>query len=276
MAYKSILIVQTVEQNPEALRSLLLQTGAMKAFAQILILIEIAPPPASSFGVVSQHYWDDYLKQIKTIGDAKKQACEEMAASIGVPVAVDVLALNRGELEKRLVAFGSCADIALYQNGAMFADALSERAFNDILFSTGLPILMLGAQKTAFPDIKRAMIAWDGGVEASKALRATMPMITKCEHVSITAVDPDTTRIGPAPASAVAEHLARHGVASKVDILQSIDRSVEESLLEHARTVGAEVIVMGGYAHSRIREWLIGGTTRSILKDCDLPVIMAH
>lgn len=94
----------------------------------------------------------------------------------------------------------------------------------------------------------------------------------------VTLVDP--TAIGSAsgrePGAEIASYLARHGVNVIVDRLPSMGRPVADVLKLHARDIGADMIVMGAYGHSRLRERLFGGVTKSMIEQCDVPVLMMH
>lgn len=276
MSFKSLLALQTIGQDPQAIKPILHKAKDMDAFLTVLLMVEVAPPPVSSYGVISESHWNEYQSQLQEMTTAERIKIEAQMRHIGVDGAVEELILNRGELERHIIAHGTCSDMAIVANGTMFSGKLAAKAFDDILFSTGLPILILGQEKSPFPAVKRALIAWDGGVEAAKAIRAAMPVLETCDQVSIACVDAEQTRLGPAPGDALATHLARHDITITVHNLASNGRAIEDVLQQHAKDIDAEIIIMGGYAHSRIREWLIGGTTRSILQNCALPVIMAH
>lgn len=276
MSYKSLLALQTIDQGPEEIEPVLQKAKDMDAHLTVLLMVEVAPPPVASYAVISEHYWNDYQNQLQEMTTLKRIQIQAKMDEIGAKGQIEELVLNRGELEQHIIAHGSCSDMAIVSNGTMFSGRLAGKAFDDILFSTGLPILILGTENTAFPNIKRAVIAWDGGVEAAKAIRAALPILRQCNEVSIACVDAEKSRLGPAPGDALATHLARHDINITVHNLSSNGRAIEDILRQHASDMNAEIMIMGGYAHSRIREWLIGGTTRSILQDCPLPVIMAH
>lgn len=276
MSFKSLLALHAIGQDPQTIEPILYKAKDMDAFLTILLIVEVAPPPVSSYGVISESHWNDYQKQLQEMTTAERVKIAAQMRHREVDGTIEELILNRGELERHIIAHGTCSDMAIVANGTMFSGKLAAKAFDDTLFSTGLPILILGQEESPFPAVKRALIAWDGGVEAAKAIRAAMPVLETCDEVSIACVDAAQGRLGPAPGDALATHLARHGLNIIVHNLASNNRAIEDVLRQHAQDIDADIIVMGGYAHSRIREWLIGGTTRSILQNCALPVIMAH
>ena len=102
--------------------------------------------------------------------------------------------------------------------------------------------------------------------------------MVSAEEVHVTLVDPDTSSIvsGPEPGADIAAYLAHHGVKTTVDRLPSGGKAIADVLKQHAIDVSADLIVMGGYGHSRMRERIFGGVTRSMLDEPRLPVLMAR
>lgn len=121
------------------------------------------------------------------------------------------------------------------------------------------------------------MLAWDSRLEAAKAAREAIDMMKHAE-VHVTLVDPQASsaRSGEEPGADVAAYLARHGIAVTVDRLASGSRPVDEVLNQHALDVSADLVVMGGYSHSRLRERIFGGVTKAMLGESRVPVLMIH
>jgi nucleotide-binding universal stress UspA family protein len=127
---------------------------------------------------------------------------------------------------------------------------------------------------TAFP--RRVAIAWKNTAEASRAVTAAMPLLEQAERLIVI-----TVREGPqdhhaASAEAVASQLRWHGRAAEVRVIDAADRYVPDVLLEGARAAGADLLVMGAYSRSRLRETVFGGVTAHVLKGVELPALMAH
>lgn len=148
----------------------------------------------------------------------------------------------------------------------------------DVVLNTASPVLVvpfIGAQQSIG---KRAMIAWNASKEAARAVKNAMPFLEQAD-----AVDVVTFRAregfdghGPLPGADIALHLARHGIDVDVQQLEGRDIDVGNALLSHAADRGSDLLVMGCYGHSRLREWVLGGATRTILRSMTLPVMMAH
>ncbi len=144
------------------------------------------------------------------------------------------------------------------------------------LFDAAAPVLVLPEAPVERIG-QRVMIAWDGGLEARHAVRAAMGFLADAERVEIVLVDPEPAPDGaPAPGAGIATLLSRHGIAAEIAALESGGRRVGTVLAERMSESGADLLVMGAYGHSRLREALIGGPTREILKAVPGPVLMAH
>lgn len=146
----------------------------------------------------------------------------------------------------------------------------------DVIMASGRPALVvpyIGAHETIG---RRPMIAWDGGREAARAVNDALPMLEKAETVRVIAVNPDSGDHGPEPGADIALHLARHGLKVEIQHLEVHGMSIADSILSRMADQDIDLLVMGAYGHSRVREWVLGGTTRQIFAQMTVPVLMSH
>lgn len=145
------------------------------------------------------------------------------------------------------------------------------------LYDADLPALVL-PDGTAEVAGRNVVIAWNGTREALRAVRGAMPFLREAEAVEIAAIDPEAgdPAEGPEPGARLALMLARHGIRAEVVRVPGLGRPVHESLRERIRDRGADLLVMGAWGHSRLREWVLGGATRDILADPPVPVLTEH
>ena len=148
--------------------------------------------------------------------------------------------------------------------------ALTEAAFMD----SGHPALVIPRAGAAVLPPRRALVAWDGSREAARAASDAIPLLQLAEQCWSWW----STRATPVTASGseLAAHLIRHEVKAEVRPDRERRRSIADALLAQARDEAADLLVMGGYGHSRLREMMLGGTTRSMLEHMTLPVLFAH
>ena len=166
--------------------------------------------------------------------------------------------------------FARYADLTLVTPHAEGFESMQSWVVNGALFESGRPILLLPKGPAGFPAVKRVMIAWDASVEASKAVRDAIGLMKAAEAVHAVLIDPVPSfeGHGPEPGADLAAYLGRHGIATTVHRLpQARARRPATRLRRTAADLGADLIVMGGFGHSRLRERIFGGTTTSMLKN---------
>ncbi len=148
----------------------------------------------------------------------------------------------------------------------------------EVALAVGRPILVIPYAGSWAVIGQRVLVGWDASREATRAINDAMPLLVGAEAVTILAVDPPD---GPAghgdiPGADIALHLARHGVKAAIERTVSAGIGAGNALLSRAGDLGADLLVMGAYGHSRAHELLLGGATRTVLASTTLPVLMAH
>ena len=145
-----------------------------------------------------------------------------------------------------------------------------------VLFGSGLPVMLIPEDgKTTFA-IDRILIAWDYSRPAARAVADAMPLLTKAKRVHIVTVSDDKELRPRMDAHELARHLARHGVTVVVDQALRGNMSIGDVLFRQAAAINADLLVMGGFGHSRLRDFILGGATRHILTWAPLPILMSH
>jgi nucleotide-binding universal stress UspA family protein len=143
------------------------------------------------------------------------------------------------------------------------------------LFEGSAPLLLVPHIFHGAAKFEKVMVAWDGGRAASRAVHAALPILAGAREVTVVMVG--RAGIGPGqPGAEVATWLARHDLKIAVTRIEAPDIPIADALLDHAADHSFDLLVMGGYGHSRVREFLLGGATRGILASMTLPVLMAH
>jgi nucleotide-binding universal stress UspA family protein len=145
------------------------------------------------------------------------------------------------------------------------------------LFGYRTPLLVLppGIDTAIAP--RSVVIAWNESLEALTSVRSALPFLAKAAKVNIAIIDPPQHSSDRSdPGGNIAEMLARHGIRSDISVLAKTMPRVSDVLVRHVQDTGADLIVMGGYGHSRFREAILGGATRNMLELTPVPVLMAH
>ncbi|MDX1575173.1 MAG: universal stress protein [Kiloniellales bacterium] len=170
------------------------------------------------------------------------------------------------ELSRR----GRLADLVLVRGPV--AEAGFSQAVETAMFQTGRPLLMIPEN---LPERLGASIAiaWDGSLGAARAAGAALPLLGRAETVTILTADME--KVGAKP-SALADYLAEHGIAARTWAFLPDGGALGERLLDEAVAAGADMLAMGAYGHSRLREMVLGGVTQSVTAKAEIPVFMTH
>jgi nucleotide-binding universal stress UspA family protein len=172
----------------------------------------------------------------------------------------------------RIAYHGRLADLVVIAPPAGGGDE-TDIAIEAVLFETARPLLLAGTGD--FNAIGgTALVAWNGSCESVRAVTNALPLLSRAGRVLAIGVDEGGTR--RPPTDALCDYLARHGVATEPLTLPDGRGAVAPLLLEKASELGADLLVMGAYGHSRLRELVLGGVTRQVLAEATIPVIMAH
>jgi nucleotide-binding universal stress UspA family protein len=146
------------------------------------------------------------------------------------------------------------------------------------VMTSGRPVLAVPFAG-AFPTIgERVLIAWNASREAARAVNDALPLLTDAKQVTVLAINPrrGVGGLGDVPAADIALHLARHGLNAEAAHTVARDISEGEALLSYAADLGADLIVAGAYGHSRARELVFGGVTRTLITEMTAPVLLSH
>lgn len=195
----------------------------------------------------------------------------------------------RQSIETAVASLGGLADLVALR--ARFADLVvlgrpygdgcgpeEEAIVETALFEGQAPVLILPG---TIPDApirpKKVVVAWNQSREALNAVRRAMPFLQRADHVIITVIDPPVHGAERSdPGGALCQMLVRHGIKAEVAVLSRTLPRVSDVLARHVRDKAADLLVMGAYGHSRFREAVLGGATRNMLEQAEVPVLMAH
>jgi len=145
-----------------------------------------------------------------------------------------------------------------------------------LVLAAGRPVLILPYVGRFATIGKRILIAWKPSREATRAVTDAIPFLQRADNVHVMAMNPKAGEHGTVPGADIGLYLARHGVRVEVKMDYGAEVDVGNELLSRAADLGADLIVMGGYGHSRLKELVLGGATRTILESMTVPVLMSH
>ncbi|MCA3276074.1 MAG: universal stress protein [Roseomonas sp.] len=181
-----------------------------------------------------------------------------------------------GTTPENLALHGRYADLLVLGQDDPESD--SAGLLETVLFDSGRPVLAIPFAGNFKSIGKRVLIGWNASREATRALHDALPLIAKADTATVFLANPKRGlgAHGEEPGADIARHLVRHGL--KVEVAKAVADDVADSalLLNHASDMGADLLVMGAYGHSRLREFILGGVTRSLLREMTIPVLLSH
>jgi nucleotide-binding universal stress UspA family protein len=167
-------------------------------------------------------------------------------------------------------------DLAIVGQAQPDISAMEQIIGETTLFESGRPMIMVPYIQQAPFKTDNVMICWDGSRTAARAIADAVPIIRKSGRVEIVIIASERGKQDEIEGADIGQHLARHGLKVDVHRISGGNIDVGDALLSHAADSGADLMVMGGYGHSRLREFVMGGATRSIFESMTVPVLISH
>jgi nucleotide-binding universal stress UspA family protein len=146
----------------------------------------------------------------------------------------------------------------------------------ELALAVGRPVLVVPRYGTFASLGERVLVGWNGSREATRAVNDAIPILRRAGKVTVLTVDPEEEPSRRVAGADISLHLARHGISAEAASTPAAAIAVGDALLSYAADLVADLIVMGGYGHSRLRERILGGVTRHLLQSMTVPVLMSH
>jgi nucleotide-binding universal stress UspA family protein len=232
--------------------------------------------PISGTGYIPAEVIDTQLADNQSAAKAAVDRFAASASRAGIsaePLTLSASAAGAGD------QFGRLArrfDLAIVGQAEPETSAVEELIAESTLFQSGRPMIVVPYIQKAPLKLDRVMVCWDGGRQAARAIADAMPILEKAGKVEIVIVANERGKQDEIEGADMGQHLARHGLKVDVRRISSGNIDVADALLSHVADSGTDFIVMGGYGHSRLREFVLGGVTHSILRSMTAPVLLSH
>jgi nucleotide-binding universal stress UspA family protein len=232
--------------------------------------------PGSGVGYIPAEMFET---QQRDNAAATKGALDRFAAAsarAGVsaePLTLSVSSASAGD------QFGRIArrfDLSIVGQAEPETSAIEKTIVEAALFDSGRPVIVVPYIQKAPLKLDRVMVCWDGSRAAARAIADAMPLLERAGLLEVVIIANEPGKQDEIEGADMGQHLARHGLNAEVKRINYGDLDVADALLSHAADFDADFIVMGGYGHSRLREFVLGGATRSILRSMTAPVLTSH
>ncbi|WP_198369013.1 universal stress protein [Roseomonas rosulenta] len=281
MAFNDILV--HLDGTPQATARLAVAAGLARrhqAHLTGLFVVDVTPPIMGAADAGSGAVLAGLIESMRA---------EAMAAAATVEAAFNETLRREGIAGEWRLVEGITAELvslhARYADLAILGQAdPAEGTASDgsvlaaAIFESGRPVLVVPYAGSFATVGERILVGWNAGREATRAVHDALPLLEKAKSVTVTAVNPRVGlgAHGEEPGADIARHLARHGVTVTVEHTVAPEISAADILLNRASELSADLLVVGAYGHSRLREFLLGGVTRSLLREMTVPVLLSH
>jgi nucleotide-binding universal stress UspA family protein len=278
MPYKTILL----HLNDHHRVASLVDTATFLATQEKAHLIGLfVMPPVKVFG--SSGYGTGlikgYLQTIRAEAEKIREVFESACRGRAFVVEWRMVDADDRSIADAVIEHGRSADLIIASQRDPDANlGLTIDEPERLAIESGRPVLFVPFAGKVSTVGKRVLVAWNGRREAARAVFDALPLLKRAGHVRILWINPqkEMRPAGDVPTAEIAASLARHGVKCEAASTIARDMDVAKTLLSSVADEGADLLVMGAYGHSRIREFVLGGATRDVLAHMTVPVLMSH
>jgi nucleotide-binding universal stress UspA family protein len=280
MAYRTILVsLNEIPRLPQMLSAAARLGRTFEAHVSGLYVVPAVQfYPSVGYEAMPQ-YFDGNQTYFKEHAREAEEAFNKAMSREGISAEFELVNGASPDVADEVTARGRCADLIMVSAAAQDQPAGVEPDFvEQVVISSGRPVIILPLVGEPVLSAEQIVLAWDGGREATRAAYDALPLLQGARTVYVTRIDPQKDRSlkNQVPGVDLATMLARHGVKAEVKNVDAAGEDAGHALLRVANDTGSGLVVMGAYGHSRLREYIFGGTTRAMLTSLDRPVLMSH
>ncbi|KIC15219.1 universal stress protein [Leisingera sp. ANG-Vp] len=281
MQRKTSLFVLAADIGDEAVTAAAEAAQREDAHLACLLLDNLPSRPyfaysATGFGAAAMPAdWVDRLRDARQAAETRSAEVNALLARSRCSGGVQYAVCAGADIRMLCAQRAKTCDIAQFADGLRSHEDVFHEALHGLLFQSPVPVIMNG---TPFAGYSRVFLAWDSSLAASRAAHAALPYLCRAQEVVIGCFETGAMgeRGDEDPGADAAAWLSHHGCNVTVSQFPGGGCDVGHGIQQRAREAGADLVVMGAYGHSRLREAVFGGTTRTMVGQTDLPVLLAH
>jgi nucleotide-binding universal stress UspA family protein len=274
-AFRDIVIPLVTHSNSQATNAYALSlarefgssvTGIAFAFDPII-------PVSGPFDAVPGDIIEEMIARSEAEARENSLGFERQAKARGIDVTVKTTRAGFRESEDEFAESARSFDLAIAPQCS--ADDAGLPNFAEMaLFQSGRPVIVVPFIHHGEFSLKRVMVCWDGSRAAARSISDAWPLLERAASIHIVTVG--NKEKTSAIQQRLGEHFSNHGLSAQLESLSGEDIDAGNAILSHAADIGADLIVMGGYGHSKLREWVLGGVTHLVLQTMTIPVLVSH
>jgi nucleotide-binding universal stress UspA family protein len=201
-------------------------------------------------------------------------AARELLAGAAIAPDVAMIEGDFAELLTRTTNHSRVSDISLC--GSSGASLVLGRAFlEDLIFNSGRPVIVVPDDTHIFAS-RHMLIAWDGTNRAARAVHDALPLLQMAETIDIATVTNEKNLADSTSAADLVQALARHAIHAKLTSMAPLDQNAGKALMDHAAANKTDLVIMGAFARSWLKQIILGGVTNAMLETSPIPLFMSH
>ena len=228
-----------------------------------------------AFPSVAASLIDAFRAESEAAAHRAKNAFDENARRAAISADSIVIAGTASEAATRLGELARDYDLSIVAQAQPDGDVSESMAIEGALFGSGRPVLVVPYIQSSGLKLDRVMVCWDGSRNAARAVGDAMPFLRRAGAIEVVTVERQERR-NELTGARIAAHLARHGMKVELKPIVAPDVAVADAILSFAADNSTDLIVMGGYGHTRLREFVLGGATSGVLGAMTVPTLMSH
>jgi nucleotide-binding universal stress UspA family protein len=277
MILRDILAIVTSLSSQQHVISFGQQLAEQNAGRMTAALVNWMPSVVPIDGFVVSPIYAELIEDARKVLDGEKEKLVSSLNRLMPEAAVETYLLEIGAAGIALGPRAGHVDVSIVARPGKTDVTSAHAVLEAAMFDSGRPVVVVPPTWKPATIGKNVLVAWKPTREAVRAVADADEFLLQAQSVSVVTVDAKPSQgYSEQPGADIAAHLAFRGAKTKLVNLDSAGRSEARTILGHARDMGADLIVMGGYGHSRLSEMIFGGVTREMLKSADVPVFMSH
>lgn len=280
MIHDLMLPITATVGDENALSAAVAMASQFGAHLTVLELVNLPVPATNPWGLSPETAMQQIYADLRETGKRNAARLRTRLEKEGISWEVRVAEALLTEPSRIASSHARYADLAIVTAPKAKADdaGIAYRFFSNLLFESGRPVMVVPTQHSVHLPLRHVVVAWRPTRESTRALHDVLPLLAMAASIDVVTVEPGVKDMddGDDPGVDIATHLARHDLKVNVVSLPLAGATVANTLLRHCAESGAQLLVAGGYGHSRLREWMLGGTTRELLQTSHLPILFSH
>ncbi|QCO57774.1 universal stress protein (plasmid) [Pseudorhodobacter turbinis] len=284
MKNSTILIATSKDAPLDRLAQKLETLRAIPARAVVLLVAQMPVFPYSAIGLPPfgpidiPPEWQEEVANLRTSLNDRAQEVEALLQAHDISGEVATATCEPAMLADAIARRAMLCDMAIISEELREPEAIFRQAVYGVLFQSPAGLLLNDPKAAVLSAPKRVFVAWNTHLHSARAVHQALPLLRQADEVVIASFDPVMTELreGEEPGADVAKWLTHHGCTVTVQQYPSGGKDIAECILDRSKEVGADLIVMGAYGHSRMRETIFGGTTHSMIAQSDRAVFLGR